>query len=114
MQVSFKGYSSPIKTMWKRGELPNVTRGLYGDILTIRNLSIEHLKPVSQGGRSELGNEALASVYMNNLRGVRPLKEFVTKKMAWDYIGEFINDKRGIIQYYVGELYETFKKLGVL
>ena len=112
--VSFNGYSHPIKTMWKRGQLPNVTRGIYGDKLTISNLSAEHLLPVSQGGKTTLGNIALASYYMNNLRGTKPLKEMVSKQMAWDYIAEFINDKHKIVQLYVKELFEQFKILGVL
>jgi len=112
--VSFNGYSHPIKTMWKRGKLANVTKGLYGETLTKQNLSAEHLLPVSKGGKTTLGNIALASTYMNNLRGTRPLNEVVTKQMAWDYISEFVNDKRKVVQLYIKEVYQTFKELGVL
>jgi len=114
MIISFQGYKSPIKTMWRRGELPKVRYGLYGDRLTSSNISADHLVPVSLGGKTTLGNIALASKRANEMRGNKPLKDFVTKEMAWNYIGEFYNDQRKVIQEYVKAIYKTFKELGVL
>ena len=112
MQVSFNGYKAPIKTMWRRGQLPNVTRGLYGQKLTQENLSLEHLLPVSRGGLTQMDNLALSTKEMNEKRGNRPLKEVLTKQQAWDYISQFVHDER--MQEYIGGVYRTFKKLGVL
>ena len=44
--VSF-GYSSPLKTLFKKGKLPSVTKGFYGGTLTKDTVSLEHLKPHS-------------------------------------------------------------------
>ena len=49
MQVSF-GYTSILKTHWKNGLMPTVTKGLYGDELTQENVSLEHIKPHSWSG----------------------------------------------------------------
>lgn len=113
-RVSFNGYNHPIKTLWKKGKLKNVTHGLYAEKLDKKTLSADHLVPVSKGGKTTLGNIALASCYMNNLRSSRDLKEVVTEKMALDYIAQFANDTRKIVQQYVIEITKTLKQLGVL
>ena len=114
MRVSFNGYRSQLKTMYKRGRLPTVTKGLYGEPINKLNVSIEHLLPVSKGGTNEIGNLALTSCYMNSKRGVKELNTVLTNQQAWDYIGQFINIKKKFIQNYVREIYKTFKKMGVL
>jgi len=48
--VSF-GYNSPLKTLFKKGKLPTVTKGFYGGTLTNKTVSLEHLIPHSQGGK---------------------------------------------------------------
>ena len=60
MQISF-GYTSILKTHWKNGLMPTVTKGLYGDELTLENVSLEHIKPHSWSGTTDLYNLALAS-----------------------------------------------------
>ena len=55
------GYSSPLKTIWKKGGLPTVKKGFYGDTLTKKNVSLEHLKARSKGGKTSLENLVLAS-----------------------------------------------------
>ena len=40
--------------------MPSVKYGLYGGELNIDNVSLEHLKPHSWGGKTEWGNLALA------------------------------------------------------
>lgn len=112
--ISFTGYKSPLKTMWKKGQLPTVVRSLQGEILTTKNLSVDHLKPVSKGGLTKMSNLVLETKSKNAKRGNQPIKNVVTKEMAWDYIGQFIPIKRKKIQTYIRELYQTFKELGVL
>ncbi len=113
MNVSFNGYRSPIKTMWRQGIL-KVSRGLYGEVLTSDNISVEHLIPRSVGGETVLGNLALASQKMNSLRGSKPLREVLSAEQALAYISQFAKDKRKIIVQYVAQVTETFKNLGVI
>ena len=62
------GYSHPLKTLYRQGKLP-VRYGFYGDKLTQKNVSLEHLKPHSKGGKTELSNLVLASKQKNQARG---------------------------------------------
>jgi hypothetical protein len=109
----FKGYKSQIKTLWRKGKLKSVVRGLYGDILTKDNLSVEHLKPHSKGGRTVLSNLALASQDKNNARGCNPLKDFLTKEMAEKYLKQFENIRRKNFNgnQYIVMLRKTFEEL---
>jgi len=108
----FAGFKSPLKTLWKKGQLWNVKRGLYGDILTLENCSLEHLLPISKGGKTELSNLALASKEKNGLRGNLPLKDFLTRKQAVDYVVQFAPHRD--FRQYINDLLRTFEKLGVL
>ena len=101
-----------LKTAWKKGQLPNVKRGLYGDILTLNNVSLDHLTPISKGGTTTLDNLALASKAKNELRGNRDLKEVLTKNQALDYIKQFVPYKE--FRQYIIDLLRTFEKLGVI
>lgn len=74
-------YSSPVKTLFKKGKLP-LKYGFYGDIITKKTVTIEHLQPVSQGGKTTLDNVVLASANKNQERGTRPLKEMLN----WEYV----------------------------
>ena len=112
MIVSFGGYRSPLKTLWLTGRLKSVTKGLYGDVLTRDNISLEHLIPISKKGKTELGNLVLASADKNARRGCKPLKDYVTKEQAEAYINQFAGIK--FMQNYINAITETFKKLGVL
>lgn len=112
MIISFNGYHSPLKRMWRQGKLPNVKKGLYGDILTQENLSLEHLLPVSKGGKTTMDNLVLASKEKNSLRGNRDLKDVITRKQALDYILQFSREKS--MREYMKDIFFTFRKLGVL
>lgn len=48
--ISFT-YKSPLKTEWLKGNMPSVTHGIYGGILTKDNITLEHIKPHSKGGK---------------------------------------------------------------
>ena len=58
--VSF-GYSNILKTEWRKGHLPSVKYGFYGEKLTQKNLSLEHLQAHSKGGKTVLSNLVLAA-----------------------------------------------------
>lgn len=90
--ISF-GYQHPLKTLWRKGLLPTVKKGFYGDELTMKTVSLEHLQPKSQGGKTSLDNLVLASKRTNNLRGDKPLQLFIMKQKAIEYFYQFINIK---------------------
>lgn len=87
--VSFGSYQSPLKSLFKAGKLPGVKRGLYGDILTPENVSLEHIKPRSKGGKSVLANFALATRDNNSRRSSEPLSSVLTWKMLNKYLNQF-------------------------
>lgn len=81
-------YSSPLKTLWRKGKLP-VKYGFYGDILTQKNVSLEHLKPHSKGGKTNLTNLVLASKIKNNARGDSSIKDYLTVNNVVRYLAQF-------------------------
>lgn len=87
-RVAF-GYSHPLKTLWQKGKLPTVKRGLYGGVLTKDTVSLEHITPVSEGGKTVLDNLALATKENNNMRGNKDIGKFLTFGMIRDYLKQF-------------------------
>lgn len=85
-QITFK---SQIKTLFKKGKLKGVKYGIYGDILDIKNVTDEHVFPKSWGGANTEDNIALASKAKNNLRGNKPLSQFLTAENLKQYIDQF-------------------------
>lgn len=83
------GYSHKLKTLFLKGDMPSVTRGLYGNPINPENVSLEHLRPHSKGGKSTLSNFALADKNANSARGSRPLAEFLDKGMTESYLAQF-------------------------
>jgi len=92
--ISFKGYNSILKTLYKKGDLPEVKYGFYGDLLTKDNCSVEHLKCRAKGGKTVIENLVLTSKRTNNLRGDRPLKLFLDLQAMATYLEQFIGIKR--------------------
>ena len=99
--ISF-GYHHPIKTMWLKGRLPWLQYGFYGEKLTKRNVSIEHLKPVvmfkeeCNGNREKARrlattweNVVLASNRINNFRGCDPLSAVIDYEAMGRYLQQF-------------------------
>ena len=91
--VSFNGYKNVIKTVWKQGKMPTVTRGIYGNELTLNNISLEHIKPYSLGGKTTLDNLFLADKAENLNRGVKPINECITYKQLFLYLTQFLDVK---------------------
>lgn len=113
--ISFLGYSSVLKSEWRKGHLPTVKKGFYGDKLTKCNLSLEHLKAKSKGGRTTLDNLVLASKEKNNLRGNDDIRNFFNKKFALNYLSQFIGVKTKKFNgdRYITSILKTLEELGI-
>lgn len=87
------GYKHPLKSMWLKGDFPKVKYGFYGDKLTQKNVSLEHLKPYSKGGKTQLDNLVLASKENNQKRGNKDIRDFLTVENVTRYLTQFKNIK---------------------
>ena len=85
------GYKSVLKTEWRAGNLPTVTKDVYGDELV--KATVEHFIPRSKGGASCLKNYGLANEATNNLRGNKPLLEYTTIENLVNWFKQFIGVK---------------------
>lgn len=106
------GYSSPLKTLYLKGELP-VKYGFYGDRLNPKNVSLEHLLPRSKGGKTSLDNLVLASKEKNQKRGNQPISKYINLEAMQTYINQFkdvkVKDFNG--NKYVKDLLQTITRL---
>ena len=95
-EISF-GYQSPLKTQFRKGAF-KLSKGAYGDKLTIKNASLEHIKPRSKGGKNKISNYLLVSKNQNWNRGNQDfdlfIKEHPEKILT---IQEYLNELRGVI-----------------
>lgn len=114
-QVISFGYKSILKDLFRQGEIPSVTRGLYGNKIDNSTVSIEHLLPHSLGGKDTLSNYALAHVQANVARGSNPLPYFLDSKMLDDYLSQFNFEIKGRFNGYAYQdmIRKTCKELGV-
>jgi len=78
-----------LKKEWLKGNLPTVQKGIYGGILTKDNISLEHVNCKCFGGKTKTFNLALATQEFNNLRGNKPLKDFLNKDVFMQYLEQF-------------------------
>lgn len=108
------GYSSSLKTLFKKGKL-KITKGFYGGELTLKNVSLEHLVPHSQGGKTELSNLVLATKENNNRRSNLPIKDFINVEHVQEYLKQFSGVITGNLNgdIYIQKIIETLKKMGV-
>ena len=106
------GYSSPLKTMFLKGELP-VKYGFYGDRLNTKNVSLEHLLPKSKGGKTELSNLVLASKEKNQIRGNQPISGYLNLEALQVYLDQFksINTKGFDGSSYIKGILKTLTNL---
>ena len=115
MIISFNGYNNILKQYWRRGKLPTVIKGFYGDTLTQQNLSLEHLVPHSKGGKTDLDNLVLASTNKNTIRGSNNILDFISVDKVKEYLKQFIGvrlkDFNG--DSYIRRIKNTLKRLGV-
>lgn len=112
--ISF-GYKSILKDLFRQGEIPSVTHGLYGNKIDNSTVSIEHLLPHSLGGKDTLSNYALAHVKANVARGNNPITYFLDNKMLEDYLSQFNFEIKGRFNGYAYQdmIRRTCKELGV-
>lgn len=110
------GYHSPLKTLYKKGKLPKVTYGFYGDKLNQKNVTLEHLQPHSKGGKSCLENFVLASKQNNLARGNDDIRKYANKECIVRYLSQFMGvrlpDFNG--DKYIAGILQTLTKLGAL
>lgn len=111
--VSFGSYRHDLKTAWRKGLLPTVTKGVYGNILTQDNLSLEHIVPHSLGGKTTTDNLFLADRFANSKRGVKPIMEVLTYEQLFEYLNQFVDVKN---KYVNGKdyIYKIIKRIGSL
>lgn len=85
------GYSNQLKTLYKRGKLPSVKYDISGRKLTKKNVTLDHVIPKSKGGASTQDNFMLATYEFNQLRGNKPLNDFMTKPNLVKYLNQFMD-----------------------
>lgn len=108
-------FTSKIKRLYKRGKI-KLDYDLYGFPLTKENATDEHIICKCFGGPSTESNIALATREMNNLRGNKPIEQFVTIKMVAKYIERLLDsnppivDGYNVVEYCNGIL-KTFQKI---
>jgi hypothetical protein len=109
------GYKNILKTEFLKGHFKTVQYGFYGDKLTCKNVTLEHLKPKSKGGKSELFNFVLASKAKNMNRANYDIKNFVKKDTIAQYLAQFIGLKTEKFNgdKYIKMILKTLKNLGV-
>lgn len=82
----------------------------YGNKLTKKTVSLEHIIPHSQGGKTELSNLFLADRAANSRRGIKPIQEVITTEQLINYLVQFIGVKNFYIdgQKYIEGILKRF------
>ena len=87
--ISNLTFNSKIKKLFKQGKL-KLDYGLYGERLTVENVSDEHIICKCFGGTKDPSNIALADVDLNNKRGCQPIELFTTIENVHQYCKQFL------------------------
>ena len=87
-EISFQ-YKWNVKSAFKKGKLPSVKVDASGRKLTVNNATVDHIIPHSKGGRTHADNLMIATKEFNNLRGDKPLTDFITAKGLARYLKQF-------------------------
>ena len=106
------GYKWHVKTKYLKGQLPTVKVDVSGRKLTPKNVSNDHIVPHSKGGKTVDENLMLATKEFNQLRGNKPLKDFITAKGLANYLSQFIDVKVGEFDgnKYIQAILKTLRK----
>lgn len=110
------GYKHRLKNEWLKGNIPELVHDFYdGKPLDPKTVTLEHLKPHSQGGKTTLSNLVLTSFSNNSKRGNRDIRQYINIKFAKKYLEEIRKVKiKGINgETYYKSLIERLKSLGV-
>lgn len=86
---NFKGYNCEVKTLYKKGMLKGLKKDFYG--VPIKKATTEHLIPKSKGGTTANNNTVLADASTNNLRGDKPLSDYIDFEAMANYCEYFRN-----------------------
>lgn len=89
---TFLANGNLLKRLYKKGKLP-IKHGLYGGELSIENVSNEHIKPKSLGGKLDINNIALSTKENNNRRGNDDIRKYLTPEALQQYIDEILSVK---------------------
>lgn len=84
------GYSSILKTEFKRGNIP-LTKDITGARVTKKNVTLDHTVPKSLGGKSSLANYSIMNRDANWERGALPLRDVIDLKSLVEYIEVMLN-----------------------
>ena len=86
------GYKSQLKTLYKQRKLEGL-KSFSGQELT--QISVDHIKPKSKGGKSNLGNYVLTNQQENSERGSKNIDYYLEKNLkgAIEYINWFRTHK---------------------
>lgn len=108
-------FKSRIKRLYKSGKI-KLDYDIYGLPLNKNNVTDEHIICRCFGGSSEESNIALATREINNLRGCKPIEQFVTIKMVAKYIERLIDNNPPIVDgynlvEYCNGILKTFQKI---
>ena len=108
-------FTSKIKRLYKQGKI-KLDRDIYDFPITPETVSDEHIVCKCFGGSSNESNIALAHKQLNNLRGCKPIEQFVTMKMVNKYVERLLkNNPPQIGDYslinYCNGILKTFKRI---
>lgn len=109
-------YKNRLKTAWKNGEIPELIHDFYdGTPLSKDTVTLEHLKPHSQGGKTTLTNLVLTSYSNNVKRGNKDIRDYINIEAARQYLEEAKKIKcKGINgEAYAKSIINRLKSLGV-
>ena len=88
--ISFQ-YKSVLKTEWLKGNMPEVTKDMEGNLLTKDNCTLGHMLPHSKGGKTVIDNLMLETKDYNFMKGNSPFSWFFTKEGFEAYCEQFKN-----------------------
>lgn len=89
--ISFNGYNSQLKKMYRQGKLPKNLVDMGGNKLSQQNLSLDHIQPRSKGGPTTEDNLVLTTKQFNSIRGDRHILEVVTKENLIKWIKQYLS-----------------------
>ena len=120
MQVTISpqiNFTADIKRLFDKGLIPEVKKGFYGNSLTSKNASREHLVPHCKGGTRTEANIVLADRLVNNIRGAKPIKDVADSDTAIEYLAQFkgieLPEHKFYGNAYIMKIAKTLKRLGM-
>lgn len=110
-QIPFKR-KSILKTEYQKGNIP-LEKDFFGSPLTPKNVTIDHIKPKSKGGKSKLSNYILLTVENNNKKASRDIFEFAKEEDTEAYLNaiENANIDKNTCETYLKNVTRTLRTL---